>query len=866
MPAKIFSFFFFSVPLLFFLTLSPLWAQEGAGGELGASYVVKEIQVNASEKAKKTVLRSIDFQAGDVVSAKKLRETFKSIYGLKLFEKLDFELQDAGNNEKILVINTLELLRIGRVRFSGNKKFSDVYLREEVLTKEGQAFRPHLINESINKITSYYTIEGYLYPSIIANASVNEKDRTVSIQYTVTEGFQVLVGTIRFHGNKALTEKELKKGIYTKETAWYKNHSFDLSNVEKDKEAIPYLYKRVGHLDAKVLDVKYSYRWQNPKKKDKQMVDIDFTVEEGGPAYFGNVFVKGNRIYNEKDLLLLMGDHRGSLFNQEIHDRGVQAIRELYQNNGYIFSSVSDIPRFYENGEGQKIVDHTLEIYEGRKAHIEKIFIQGNSKTKDFVIRRELLFREGEIFNRAKIQRSMERLFNLQYFKNVVPEPRPGSVEGLMNLVINMEEKSTMKLAGGGGYDFDQGLFLRGTFEDINFLGRGYTFGTIVEAGFNRQMLNVYFTNPYIGDIPLSIQSNIMFRFADLALPTGRRTSYAIDKDTREPIGKKYDAYYSIPIDGRHGKSTTSILYKNFDFSTGVQVDYQFFDYFSVGTGLSYTLSRKYWDDVITITPSFKRAETQKATWEKHKDQFDVALPQNVINSIEIPFSFGMNSLDNYIFPTRGFKGGVSATLLTVDYQAVKWKFEGNYYQKLGMDRFVLGFHARIESLGSLFGMKIKYDPSYYYTFNFEDLKGWNQEDLLASRQMILNYDKTYKTSDLLSYGNPWGQSKVKFGLDFNISLLPNILSFTFATEMGNLYAQPLSTQKAWNFMFNPKYFMYSFGPGLGLDIASFPIQFFLSWRTVWDPATRRFIFLNHKGNSKAGYAPEFVFSIKGFF
>ena len=239
-------------------------------------------------------------------------------------------------------------------------------------------------------------------------------------------------------------------------------------------------------------------------------------IDEGEQFTLGEVNFLGNQIYTDDELQEQLRMMKGDVLNLDRFEADYQRIVNLYYDDGYVFNTIS---RAETRDDENNIISFNIQIIERDRAHIERIVIRGNTKTKDRVILRELPFEVGEVFSASQIRRGILNLYNLQFFSNILPETPPGSSEGLIDMIINVEEGQTADirfgLAFGGTSEFPISLQLG--WQDRNFLGNGNTFGINVLASFIQQQVDFNFVEPWLGDERTSFGINLGFNHSTVS-------------------------------------------------------------------------------------------------------------------------------------------------------------------------------------------------------------------------------------------------------------------------------------------------------------------------------------------------------------
>ena len=390
-----------------------------------------------------------------------------------LFSDIKIEYDKIINDSIYLNIILKEYPRLSKFKFKGDISKSNITtLKEDLKLMRGKVLTQNLIKNSINKIRKFYTDKGYLNVSVkhivakdstSSNASIlifdiNKYDK-VKIKDIIIYGRKEIVNTNKsFLNNKdtvyAVSNKRLKKSM--KETKvknkwrFFKVSKFIKSNYEDDKNNIIEEYNNKGYRDAKIInDTTYL--------NEDNTITIEITLEEGEPYLFGDVSFIGNTRYTNEELSSQLGIDKGDVFNQSILDSRLFGSQEgtdissLYLDDGYLFFNATPV----EIATNNNTIDIEVRLYEGEQARLNKISVQGNTKTQDHVIMRELRTRPGDLFKRSDIMRSQRELAQMQYFDpeafDVKIDPNPARNEVDVTYIVSEKSSDQIQLQGGWG-------------------------------------------------------------------------------------------------------------------------------------------------------------------------------------------------------------------------------------------------------------------------------------------------------------------------------------------------------------------------------------------------------------------------------
>ncbi|HPO45082.1 MAG TPA: outer membrane protein assembly factor BamA, partial [Spirochaetota bacterium] len=473
-----------------------------AAGVLGASvFMVHRVFSQPSRYEGKTI-RKIEFvglknadkedlyevlvsDVGFPLKAAEVREDIKAVFKTGQFENVQVEIEEFDDGVRLRFV-CKERPMIKQITFRGVEKLYDTELLEVVGIKENEPLRIDRLEKAVKAIRKKYDDEG-LFNAVIEYRTRQYKDdpNSVEVLFIIDEGEEIKIEKIAILGARKIPAKTLKKVMESEEDGLFRNGDFKKDVYEQDKGKIVALYKEEGYLDAQVLEDRVEYEWKDPRKKDRRVIFITIKVTEGERYYFDRYTIAGNQVVESRVLESQFEQTReGDIFNDTRFQKDRQMISFTYASMGYIFARVVPKRTVEERDvavrggtEKRKFVRIDFEIEEGSQAYIENIFIKGNVKTKEKVIRRELLVEEGELFNSFKMQISREKIFNLGFFKQVNFDVRPGSREGYMNLIVDVEEQPTGTISLGGGYGTTSGFSIFADVGENNLLGNGQRVG-----------------------------------------------------------------------------------------------------------------------------------------------------------------------------------------------------------------------------------------------------------------------------------------------------------------------------------------------------------------------------------------------------
>jgi outer membrane protein insertion porin family len=428
--------------------------------------------------------------------------------GLKaLIETGLFQDVKINNVRGHLVVTVVENPVIGRVAFEGNKKVKDDQLSAEVQSKPRGTFSRPMVQSDAERIAEIYRHSGR-YDVHVTPEIIEQPNNRVDLIFTITEGEKTGIKTIEFIGNVAYSSYRLKDVIKTRESNLLSflggNDVYDPDRIEADRDLIRRFYLSHGYADVQVVAALTEY------DPDKKGFLVSFKIEEGQQYRVASVnFQSSITTLDGNTLSSFSRVHVGSLYNAEALEKSVEEMQIEASRRGYAFAVVK--PRGDRNFEAHT-VSITFAIDEGPRTYIERIEIKGNTRTREYVIRREFDISEGDAYNRALVDRAERRLKNLDFFKTVKITTEPGSSSDRVILLVDLEEKSTGDFSVSGGYSTTDGPLAEVSISEKNFLGRGLFAKASVTYGEFARGVSLSFVEPYLLDYRVAAGLDVYYR------------------------------------------------------------------------------------------------------------------------------------------------------------------------------------------------------------------------------------------------------------------------------------------------------------------------------------------------------------------
>jgi len=464
---------------------------------------VSTIQVEGNRRVEVETIRSY-FKSGPGgrLDQASIDDGLKALIETGLFQ--DVRINTSGGR---LVVTVVENPVIGRVAFEGNKKVKDEQLSSEVQSKpRGTLSRP-MVQADAQRIAEIYRRSGR-YDVRVNPEIIEQPNNRVDLIFTITEGSKTGVKSVEFIGNNSYSSYRLRDVIKTRESNLLSflggGDVYDPDRVEADRDLIRRYYLKHGFADVQVVAALTEY---DPERRGFL---VTFKIEEGQQYRVGSVeFQSSIATLDPNALRSFSRVYVGSLYNAEALEKSVEEMQIEASRRGYAFAIVR--PRGDRNFE-----THTVSIVfavdEGPRTYIERINVRGNTRTRDYVIRREFDISEGDAYNRALVDRAERRLKNLDFFKSVKITTEPGSSSDRVILVVDLEEKSTGDFSVSGGYSTTDGALGEVSISERNFLGRGLFAKAALTYGQYARGLSLSFVEPYLLDYRIALGLDAFYR------------------------------------------------------------------------------------------------------------------------------------------------------------------------------------------------------------------------------------------------------------------------------------------------------------------------------------------------------------------
>ena len=459
--------------------------------ESGASTIV--VQGNRRVEAD-TVRSYFRVAPGDRLDAAKIDAALKALYASGLFE--DVRISQSGGR---LIVTVVEAPVIDRLAFEGNSRIKEEQLQQEIQSKARGTLSRATVQADVQRIIEVYHRNGRFDVTVVPKI-IQRPNNRVDLIFEIKEGEKTGIRSIVFVGNHAYSDYRLRDVIKTSESNWLSflqtTDVYDPDRIEADRDLIRRFYLSHGYADVQVISATGEY---DPARKG---FVITFTIEEGPLYRFGVVDVQSNiRAVDPLALRSVLRTRTGEVYNGDAVEKTVEEVTVEISRHGYPFATVR--PRGDRNPQ-QRTIGVIYVVDEGVRAYIERINIRGNTRTRDYVIRREFDISEGDPYNRALIDRAERRIKNLSFFKSVKVTNEPGSAPDRVVINVLVEEQSTGEFSLMGGFSTANGWMAQASVAEHNLFGTGRFAKTSVTYGQFIRAAELSFVEPYLLDQRIS--------------------------------------------------------------------------------------------------------------------------------------------------------------------------------------------------------------------------------------------------------------------------------------------------------------------------------------------------------------------------
>ncbi len=620
-----------------------------------ASFKINKITIAGNDRTEdSTILSYISLHAGGHYTQARSEESLRSLYATGLFSQVNILYKNSN-----IIIQVIENPVISKIVFEGNDAIKSDTLLSEISLKPRMVLSKTKIQSDTNRIVEIYSKTGRF--NVVVKPQIIEMDQNrVNLIFEIKEGKKAKISKILFIGNKHFSNSKLQSVMMSKEYKFYsffaKTDHYDSDLVEYDKLLLTRFYNSQGYAHFKIISSTADI------VPVRNTFYLTFSVEEGEKYKFGSMDVESKIPQVDIDSLRkAIQTKQNEIFDSSLIESTTEAMIKILSNHGYPFVSIDPV---YSVDDVNKTIAINYVVGQARQVYIGKINIKGNLKTYDEVIRREFKIAEGDPYNEFLINRSEQQINNLNFFEKVSVKTERTNRPDVINIDVDVTEKSTASLKFSVGYSTTDGVFGMIGLTEKNFAGTGQEVSAGITKSATTLGANVGFVEPYFMD------QNLSAGFSLFANKVNNKKS-------------------------NWGAHTNTLAYDTASVGGTVNFGYNIADYLSHEFG--YTLERDKISGVQSNAPPYIQ--------EQVGENYASILNQGLI----------YDRTDNQIIPRKGYILKLNQNLagLGGDSKYIKHVFAASYYQPVIKDKVIVKVAGSTGSINS-FGRAVRINENFY--------------------------------------------------------------------------------------------------------------------------------------------------------
>lgn len=445
------------------------------------------------------ILATIRLRPGRTCRDRDVAEDARALWDQGFYDDIQVDAERESRNRVALTFRIRERPAIGRVAFEGNDNIGDEDLVEEVNLEEGGVLSLTRVREQVTKVRDKYAEEGFFLARVKTRLRNLPKNQ-VEVAFVIEEGERVTVRRVRFIGNRSIPDDELSGIMRTKATGFFSflsnDDRFDRNNFEEDTTRIQAYYYDKGFLTMRLGTPRIEL------SDDRRFIDVSVPIVEGPRFRIGRLMVQ--ELDEDGDPIEPLGGRRavrdlvqsnpGDWFNRTSIAKSLQAITRRYRDEG--FAQVNINPGT-DLDMDRRVVHITVMIRRGPPVRVERIQVRGNTKTRDSVIRREMVINEGDLYSQSLVEQSRGHVQRLGYFERVEFSEQEGSAPDRIVITIEVSERATGTFQVGAGFSSVDAFILTGQVQQQNLFGNGQSLSLQLQISGIRQNGQIQFVEPY---------------------------------------------------------------------------------------------------------------------------------------------------------------------------------------------------------------------------------------------------------------------------------------------------------------------------------------------------------------------------------
>lgn len=520
-----------------------------------ARFKAGKISITGNKKIEaEAIKKRLAIEEGMSLDSARVREAISNVFEMNYFYDVKV-IRTKRASSYDLQFEVVEKPAIMKIDFVDNSELDDEELMEAIDLKQYSILDRQKIRESAEKIQKLYEDKGYFLAKVKTEViEASDPEQGAALNFIVGENEKVVVRKVNLIGNEHLSDSNLKSLMLTQEGGFFSFFSdsggFKEEMFDRDLQVLNLSYFNEGFIQVKID------RPEVYVTPDKKSIYITIRIEEGIQYNVGNIDFSGDLIFDREDLLKEVNIKDREVFSYQVLQDDLRALQAKYGDLGYAFANI--IPRTRYRVEEKK-VDIVFEVDKGNKVYFGEFSITGNTKTRDKVVRRELVVLEGELYNETRKRESVANIRRLGFFDDVVfkQKSRPESPE-ILDVEIIVKERNTGSLQVGAGYSNRDSFIFNSNVTEQNLFGRGQKFGLNIQYAKTTNTFKLSMTEPYWNDSQWSVGGEIFqidnrendFRpYKDLTRGLALRLGYPIAKYLRIYGGYRFEDVVNFSVD-----------------------------------------------------------------------------------------------------------------------------------------------------------------------------------------------------------------------------------------------------------------------------------------------------------------------------
>ena len=454
-------------------------------------FVIKDIRVEGAQRTEAgTVFSYLPVKVGESMDDDKAAAAIKALYATGFYSDVRLEVE---NN--VLIVFLVERPAISQIDINGAKEFTKENLKDGLKSagiSEAKIFDRSILDRAEKEIKRQYTSRGFYSAKVTTTVTPIERNR-ISLTFTIDEGEVSKIVDINIIGASAFSESTLLKEFELTTGGWFswftKDDQYSKQKLSGDLEKLKSYYLNRGYLEFNIESTQVSIT------PDKEKIYITVNITEGPVYKISDIKFQGELKITEEEMRALLLFKSGETFSRQRIVDSVKRISDRLGNDGYSFANINPVP---EPDRANKTASFTMFVDPGRRVHIRRINVQGNSRTRDEVVRREMRQLESAWYSNEKIARSKERLERTSFFEDITIETPsvPGSNDQV-DLNVTVKERNTGSLQFGVGYSSAEKLTISASVSQANIFGSGNQLSFRVNNSTISKAYEVSYLNPY---------------------------------------------------------------------------------------------------------------------------------------------------------------------------------------------------------------------------------------------------------------------------------------------------------------------------------------------------------------------------------